>query len=150
MKRNTAGINLDEGIHLQSEWELDNLFISCHEAQLQQLMAWLKTGESPLLLGGQIGCGKSSLILKAFKETEIVPDITLHFDQEGLNLATGDFLRIVLTGFGECALKHQIDLTSFALPSEFAALAKDDWLGFLTRLSPKQFSLASFNEQIRK
>ncbi|MEK8019220.1 MAG: hypothetical protein VSS75_020305, partial [Candidatus Parabeggiatoa sp.] len=111
MKRNLSGINLDEGIHLQSDWELDHLFISCHEEQLQQLTAWLKTGEYPLLLGGQIGCGKSSLMMKAFKETDIAPDITLHFDQAGLNLSTGDFLRIVLTGFCEYALKHQVDLS---------------------------------------
>jgi hypothetical protein len=149
MKRHKSGINLDEGIHLQSEWELDNLFIPCHEEQLQQLTAWLKTGDSPLLLGGQIGCGKSSLILKAFQETTIKPDITLHFDQEGLNLSTGDFLRIVLTGFCECALKHQVNLAAFALPKEFAALAEDDWEGFLTLLSPAQFSVASFNEQVK-
>jgi hypothetical protein len=67
MKRNISGINLDEGIPLQSEWELDNLFIPCHEEQLQQLTAWLKTGDFPLLLGGQIGCGKNSLIMKAFR-----------------------------------------------------------------------------------
>lgn len=149
MKRHKSGINLDEGIPLQSEWELDNLFIPCHEEQLQQLTVWLKTGDSPLLLGGQIGCGKSSLILKAFQETAIKPDITLHFDQEGLNLSTGDFLRIMLTGFCECALGHQVDLASFALPSEFADLAKDDWKGFLTLLSPAQFSIASFNEQVK-
>jgi len=149
MKRHKSGINLDEGIPLQSEWELDNLFIPCHEEQLHQLTVWLKTGASPLLLGGQIGCGKSSLILKAFQETAIKPDITLYFDQEGLNLSTGDFLRIVLTGFCECALGHQVDLAAFALPSEFAELAKDDWKGFLTLLSPAQFSIASFNEQVK-
>lgn len=150
MKRNLSGINLDAGIHLQSDWELENLFIPCHEEQLQQLTAWLKTGNSPLLLGGQIGCGKSSLIRKAFRETEIAPDITLYFDQEGLNLSTGDFLRIVLAGFCECALKHQVDLASFALPNELATLAKDDWQGFLAILSPKQsFSMASFKEQVK-
>ena len=149
MKRHKSGINLDEGIPLQSEWELDNLFILCHEEQLQQLTAWLKTGEYPLLLGGQIGCGKSSLILKAFQETAIKPDITLHFDQEGLNLSMGDFLRIVLTGFCKCALKHKVDLASFTLPKEFAALAEDDWEGFLSLLSPAQFSVASFNEQVK-
>ncbi|HIE01703.1 MAG TPA: hypothetical protein EYP59_15680 [Thiotrichaceae bacterium] len=147
MKRNLSGINLDEGIHLQSDWELDHLFISCHEEQLQQLTAWLKTGEYPLLLGGQIGCGKSSLMMKAFKETDIAPDITLHFDQAGLNLSTGDFLRIVLTGFCECALKHQVDLSSFALPSELADLDKADWQGLLSSLSPVPFSIASFNQQ---
>jgi hypothetical protein len=148
MRRNIAGINLDQGIHLQSEWELEQLFIPCHDEQLRQLKAWLQIETFPLLLGGQIGCGKSSLVIKAFQETAIKPDITLHFDQDGFNLSTGDFLRIVLTGFCECALRQQVELSAFSLPSEFAALAKDDWEGFLALLSPPPFSPASFNAQI--
>jgi hypothetical protein len=147
MKRNVSGINLDEGIHLQSDWELDHLFIPCHAEQLEQLTTWLKSGKYPLLLGGQIGCGKSSLMMKAFKETDSIPDITLHFDQAGLNLSTGDFLRIVLTGFCESALKHEVDLSAFALPSELADLPKEDWQGLLSLLSPAPFSMASMNQQ---
>ena len=144
MKRNRFGINLDEGIQLQTDWEFDNLYVSCHEETFGQLITWLKEDSKPLQFGGQIGSGKSSFILKSFKESRVSPDVTLHFDQEGLNLSAGDFLRIVMSGFCEFALTNNVDLSSYSLPKEVLALSKDDWVGLLKQLSSSEFSLDSF------
>ncbi len=149
MKRNRYGVNLDAGAALQTEWELENLYVPCHEEPFQRLTKWMDKGDGPLLFGGQIGCGKSSIILKAFMETGLEPDITLRLDREGLNLSLGDFWRIVLSKYCECALSHDVDLSLFSLPEELADLSRDDWRGFLQRLSPRRFSMDSYNERIR-
>lgn len=100
MKLNRFGINLDEGIALTEE-TLDRLYVSCFEDKVKKIIAWLKdsTIETPLLFGGQIGSGKSTLIAKVFSDKSLRPGITLKFDKEGLNLDEGDFLSIVLLGF---------------------------------------------------
>lgn len=147
MKRNRFGINLDEGIALQDEWELENLYIPHHEEVFEALITWLKEEDEPLRLGGQIGVGKSSLIQKSFKNAEVHPDITLHFDQDGLNLASGDFLRIVLAGFCEFALNKDVDISSYSLPKEVASLSKDDWKGLLCQLSANQFSMEAYKNK---
>lgn len=147
MKRNRFGINLDEGISLQTEWEFENLYVSCHDDTYRELIIWLKEQSEPLQFGGQIGSGKSSVILKSFKDSDVKPDIIFHFDQEGLNLSSGDFLRIILTGFCEFALNNDVDLSSYTLPEEMADLSRDDWEGFLGKLSPDDFSLDAYKKK---
>jgi putative ribosome biogenesis GTPase RsgA len=80
MKINRFGINLDEGIALTEE-NLDKFYVSCFEDDSQKIIDWLKddTIETPLLFGGQIGSGKSTLITKVFSEKRLKPDITLKF-----------------------------------------------------------------------
>lgn len=147
MKRNKFGINIDQGIPLSTDLEFDKLYVPCHKSSFQGLESWLKEANTPLVFGGQIGCGKSTLIEKAFKETGTKPDIVLHFDQEGGNLALGDFWRIVLNKFCEYALIQDVDLSEFSLPKEFAHLSKDNWQEFLKKLSLNEFSLEAFKEK---
>lgn len=149
MKRNRHGVNLDAGVALHTEWELKNLYAPCHEETFRRLTGWMRQDDSPLLFGGQIGCGKSSFILKTFMETEVKPDITLHLDREGLDLSLGDFWRIVLSEFCKCALFHDVDLSIFTLPKELAGLSGDDWRGLLDKLSPRGFSMDSYDERLR-
>jgi len=94
MKLNRFGINLDEGIALTEE-TLDKLYISGFEDKVKKIKAWLKdnTIETPLLFGGQIGSGESTLIAKVFLDKSLKPRITLKFDKKCLNLDEGDFLR---------------------------------------------------------
>ncbi|MGR3177102.1 MAG: hypothetical protein ACUZ8E_03485, partial [Candidatus Anammoxibacter sp.] len=149
MKINRFGINLDEGLALTGE-TLNKFYVPCFEDEPEKIIDWLKdnTIETPLLFGGQIGSGKSTLITKVFSEKSLKPDITLKFDKEGLNLDEGDFLSIVLSGFIKKALELKLDLSFSVLPSELFNLNADDWLGILNILCPEEFSMKSFKAKI--
>ena len=149
MKLNRFGINLDEGISLTEE-TLDRLYVSCFEDKVKKITAWLKdnTIETPLLFGGQIGSGKSTLIAKVFSDKSLKPGITLKFDKEGLNLDEGDFLSIILLGFIKKAIELNLDLSFSKLPAEVFELSADDWHGIVNVLHPKMFSMKSFENKI--
>lgn len=148
MKRNRFGINIDEGIPLVSETEFELLYVSCFGETEERFKSWLIEGDRPLLLGGQIGSGKSTLINKAIQETGLSPDLTLHFDQEFLNLDAGDFWSIVLAGVLETALAKGIDLKFCTLPQELGQYQAEDWHALLEGLRPRAFSMDSFNTKI--
>lgn len=149
MKINRFGINLDEGLALTEE-TLEKLYVPCFEDDFQKIRAWLKdnTIETPLLFGGQIGSGKSTLITKVFSDKSSKPDITLKFDKEGLNLDEGDFLSIILSGFIKKAVDLRLDLSFSELPSELFKLNTDNWQGIVDVLSPEKFSMKSFETRI--
>ena len=72
LKINRFGINLDEGLALTEE-TLDKFYVYCFKDEPQKIIAWLKnnTIETPLLFGGQIGSGKSTLITKIFSDKSL-------------------------------------------------------------------------------
>jgi len=149
MKLNRFGINLDEGIALTEE-TLDKLYVSCFENKVKKITAWLEdnTIETPLLFGGQIGSGKSTLIAKVFSDKSLKPGITLKFDKEGLNLDEGDFLSIILLGFIKKAIELNLDLSFSKLPAEVFELSDGNWQGIVDVLHPKMFSMKSFENKI--
>jgi len=148
MKRNRYGINLDSGIPLVTETEFELLYVSCFGETEEHLKSWLVESDRPLLLGGQIGSGKSTLINKAIQETGLSPDVTLHFDLEFLNLDSGDYWSIVLAGLLETALTKGIDLKFCKLPQELGQYQAEDWQALLEGLRPRAFSMDSFNAKI--
>jgi hypothetical protein len=149
IKMNRFGINLDEGLALTEE-TLGKFYVSCFEDDSQKIIDWLKdaTIETPLLFGGQIGSGKSTLITKVFSDKSLKPDITLKFDKEGLNLDEGDFLSIILAGFIKKSIKLSLDLSFSELPAEVFKFSVDDWQGIVNILYPEKFSLQSFENKI--
>lgn len=144
MKRNRFGINLDEGVPLESKEDYEILFVDFFGDASLKLRSWIEEGNAPILLGGQIGSGKSTLIEKGFHDTGRLPDIVLPFDRETLNLDTGDFLGISLSGFIEIALQRDIDLTLFNLPEELNPEKPGNWRALLENLSPQSFTMQSF------
>lgn len=149
MKINRFGINLDEGLPL-IESNLKKLYVPCFDSVFNKLKNWIKndTEKTPLMFGGQIGSGKSTLIIKALLESSRQPEITLHFDQEGLNLDTGDFLSITLSGFIKEAIKLNINLSFSNLPSELFKLQANDWQGVIDILYPQDLLVESFKVKV--
>ena len=149
MKFNRFGINLDEGIPLTGK-SLEKLYVRCFDETISKITDWIGDNniETPLLFGGQIGAGKSTLMTKVFSDNNLKPDISLKFDKEGLNLDEGDFLSIILSGFIKKAIEKKVDLSFSKLPSEIFALADGNWQGILNILCPDTFSLKTFENKI--
>lgn len=149
MKFNRFGINLDGGVPLAGE-SLEKLYVPCFGEAIAKITDWIGDNkiETPLLFGGQIGVGKSTLMTKIFSDNNSKPDISLEFDKKGLNLDEGDFLSIILSGFIKKAIKENVNLSFSKLPSEIFALADEDWQGMLDILCPGTFSLKTFENKI--
>lgn len=145
MNRNKYGINFDEGIPFKSEWEFNNLFVSFHRNQTQEFVEWLTDGDSPILVGGQIGSGKTTFINKGLYENKKKPDKVFHFDTEGSNLSEGDFLRIVFSGLLSLAARNKTDLSVFDFPSEFLINGIKNWNNFISKLENRELTLDYFN-----
>lgn len=145
MNRNKHGINFDEGIPFTSEWEFNNLFVPFHSNQTQEFVEWLTDGDSPILVGGQIGSGKTTFINKGLYENKIKPDNVFHFDTEGSNLSEGDFLRIVFSGILSLAARNKTDLSAFDFPSEFLINDIKNWNNFISKFENRELTLDYFN-----
>lgn len=148
MKRNQFGVNLDQGIPLLTKIEFEKLHVDCFNNTTEKLCTWIKEDNKPLFIGGQIGSGKSTLIEKSFSDVSQRPDITLHFDRESINLDTGDFWGIILSGFIQAALKQKADLSFCKLPQELGGYEPGDWKALFNALSPKEYSMSSFDTKI--
>lgn len=145
MNRNKYGINFDEGIPFESEWEFQNLFVPYHSSQFKEFKNWLDNGTTPILIGGQIGSGKSTFIKKALLESNNQPDITFHFDTEGANLAEGDFIKVLLVGISEYALNKNLDLSFSNLPEEITKNKLSKWSELFQKLVNIEFNLNYFD-----
>ena len=148
MKLNCFGINLDEGVPLTKE-SLEELYVPCFDETTSKIIDWIGDNkiQTPLLFGGQIGVGKSTLMTKIFSDNNLKPDISLKFDKEGLNLDEGDFLSIILFGFIQNAIEKKVILFFSKLPSEIFSLVDEDWQGILNILCPDTFSLKTFENK---
>ena len=63
MKRQADGVNFDEGLALQTQEDLDLLYVDARREEISRIINWFQNKEQEaLLLGGQIGVGKSTLL----------------------------------------------------------------------------------------
>ena len=148
MKRNRFGINVDEGVSLTTEEEFELLFVDTESDAQKRLGKWLKSGDQPVLFGGQIGCGKTTLIEYIFHDSGIRPDITFHFDKSSLNLSTTDSWSIVFTELFRYFASH--DLAGIEdIPSEYKDLlgeTPDEWHESISQIRLESFSQKSINK----
>ncbi|MGI9278542.1 MAG: hypothetical protein ACR2PX_02805 [Endozoicomonas sp.] len=143
MKRHSQGINLDEGIPLSTGKEFELLYMELFPQETEILTHWLDQGTKPLMLGGQIGTGKTTLINKVLSSSDNLPDITLHFDRNSVNPKQGEFYAIALAGFIQTALKAEADLSAISLPEELNHNECSNWEDLKSILAPEKRTLTA-------
>src|ERR1035437_8524233 len=109
MSRNESGINFDEGVQLSDTFEFEHLYIPFHQVHYSELLYWLNHQNTPLLIGGQIGSGKSTFINKAFSDSHVNPDIVFHFDQDSINIFENNPLLVIIKEIIKKAISENID-----------------------------------------
>ncbi len=148
MERNRFGINVDEGIALTTAEEFEGLFVDTESEAGIKLLGWLKTGEQSVLFGGQIGCGKTTLLDYVFYKSGIKPDITFHFDSGSLNLSAIDSWSIVFAElFSFIATLDLINIEE--IPVEYKKLlgdTPDAWHESISQIRLQSFSQASIEK----
>lgn len=136
MKRQRNGVNFDEGLALQSQEEWDLLFVDARHDELARLVNWWE-GESdaPLLLGGQIGVGKSTLLNALLVRDGRQPDLLLAFDREAPTMSPGGFWGYTLAKLVQVASARGVNVPAGFAPPDFHAASVADWPALCTLLT---------------
>jgi len=114
MKRNRHGVNFDLGMPLDSAEEFEILYVEANTRQKERLGRWLDdANEGPLVVAGQIGSGKTTLIKKALQEAKRYPDIGISLDTDAVTVERGAFWGLFLGKALAYAHKIGLDLSSF-------------------------------------
>lgn len=147
MKRNEYGVNLDQGVPLESEEDFRLLHVPAATAERDTIKKWLRSGQSPLLVGGQIGTGKTTLIAKVFRDAERPPDVLINFDTGTDRQTGGAFWGVAVAGFIESAIACGVDLPNPSMPAELADLPNADWAGLLSVLKADVLALDTYRRR---
>jgi len=96
MTINKRGMTIDLGYPL-SEADMEDLFVDLFPGLRGRCLKWLKdiADIRPMMLAGQIGSGKTTLINQLFLESGIEPDLRLSFDKDDFDVSIGGFLSYV-------------------------------------------------------
>jgi hypothetical protein len=128
VKRQTNGVNFDDGIALQTPEELSLLYVDARPEQIGRLVEWYKSEEREgLLLGGQIGVGKSTLLSALTVRAGCMPDVLFAFDRETPAFSPGGFWGYVLGGLVERALRDDVAIPDGFVPSDCPEVKTGDW-----------------------
>ena len=143
MKRRKYGINLDDGVALSSKEELDLLYVPCNPGVTAQLENWFADGvQEPLLLGGQIGSGKTTLIKKVSSSFIADHIITVCFDTDPIEPTEGGYCMLL---FGRILLAclntdKCVKVSGISL-SDFPSITADSWQTFAAQITSWPSSL---------
>lgn len=117
MKRNKFGFNLDEGIPLIEKDEIESLYIDSDNTCEKTLIEWLtREDENPIMFGGQIGTGKTTLLNAMFIKSKITPDVTFHFDRSSIDISILDAWVIVFAALVRFSINNDFDFISSMYP----------------------------------
>jgi hypothetical protein len=128
VKRQPNGVNFDEGLALKTTEELLLLYVDARLEQVSRLVEWYNSEErEALLLGGQIGVGKSTLLNALTVREGCKPDVLFAFDRETPAFSPGGFWGYVLGRLVERALRDDVAIPDGLAPSDCPELKTGDW-----------------------
>jgi len=134
VKRQPNGVNFDEGLALQTAEELSLLYVDVRSEEIGRLVEWYNSEErEALLLGGQIGVGKSTLLSALTVREGCKPDVLFAFDRETPAFSPGGFWGYILGRLVESALHDAVVIPNGFAPSDFPEAETGDW-SFVARL----------------
>ena len=95
MKRREYGINLDDGVALSTEEGFRLLYVSCNPDETTCLQGWFADDtQKAVLLGGQIGSGKTTLIKEVSRSFIDAQVITVRFDTDPIEPTEGGYCKL--------------------------------------------------------
>ena len=150
MKRNRNGINFDLGMPLKSPEEFELLYVELYPEQKQRLIHWIEDeDEDSIIVAGQIGTGKTTLIEKAFRETAIKWDVHIKLDEEVALYVRGAFWGVFLGKVIALAQKKKCDTTPFGLAEDLLGIkpSDDSLKRLVTALCDNPKTIADFHRK---
>jgi len=143
VKRQPNGVNFDEGLALRTPEELSLLYVDARPEQIGRLVEWYNSEErEALLLGGQIGVGKSTLLSVLTVREGCKPDVLFAFDRETPAFSPGGFWGYVLGRLVERTLRDDVAIPDGFAPSDCPEVKTGDWSAVARLLTSFPKSLA--------
>jgi hypothetical protein len=152
MKRNRYGINFDLGVPLQTEEEFELLYVDIYSTQKKRLIQWInEKEESPVIVAGQIGTGKTTLIEKAFQDASTPWDIKISVDTKVPLYERGAFWGVFLGKLLAFAQLKNVPLGNFNLSKDLIGIKynKKGLSKLINELTVEASSAADFKSKKR-
>lgn len=132
MKRREYGINLDDGVALSTEEEFRLLYVPCNPDETACLQGWFADDtQGSLLLGGQIGSGKTTLFKEVSRSFIDAQVITVRFDTDPIEPTEGGFCMLLLGRTLQACLKVGVEIDGCGIVlSDFPSIDTDTWHAF--------------------
>ena len=132
MKRREFGINLDDGVALTTEDEFRLLYVPFSLDERAELLEWFADNkQKSLLIGGQIGSGKTTLINEVSRS---IKAISVSFDTDPIEPSEGGYSMLLLGRILQDCLEAgvEVDDSGIAL-SDFPSIDVDSWQTFAAK-----------------
>jgi len=129
VKRREYGINLDDGVELSSEEEFHLLYVPCNPNETVCLQGWFSDDTQwPLMLGGQIGSGKTTLIKEVSRSFIDAHIITVSFDTDPIEALEGGYCMILFGRILQACLKVGVEVDGCGIAlSDFPSIDTESW-----------------------
>ena len=143
MKRREYGVNLDDGVALSTDEEFRLLYVPCNPDETACLQGWFAgdTQES-LLLGGQIGSGKTTFlkgVSRSFIDAQI---ITVRFDTDPIEPLEGGYCMLLFGHILQVCLEAGVEIDGCGIAlSDFPSIDVDSWHVFADKTTSWPSSL---------
>ncbi len=132
MKRREYGINLDDGVALSTDEEFRQLYVPCNPDETAYLKEWFADDtHKAVLLGGQIGSGKTTLIKDVSRSFIDAHIITVHFDTDPIEPSEGGYSMLLFGRILQVCLKAAVEVDGCGIAlSDFPSIDEDSWQAF--------------------
>lgn len=112
---NMQGINFDIGLPLEKSTDFELLYVDWLPEQTSKLNAWIANeAAQPVAVTGQIGCGKTTFIRRAFFKTKTSPDLSVNLNDISV-VSQGSFYGLFLGELLPFAQSLNIELEPYSL-----------------------------------
>lgn len=132
MKRREYGVNLDDGVALSTEEEFRLLYVPCNPDETARLQGWFADDtQKAILLGGQIGSGKTTLIKEVSRSFIDAQIITVRFDTDPIEPSEGGYCLLLFGRILQVCLKAGVEVDGCGIAlSDFPSIDADSWHAF--------------------
>jgi hypothetical protein len=139
-------LNLDDGVGLSSTEDFKRLYVPARPEEEKRLNEWLLGPDaSALILAGQIGTGKTTLLNRVLTSAPGNGLIRVRFDQTPLDETRGGFLGVLFAALLKKALELHCSCTGLGIAlSDFRQTRTEGWqsLRDLLLIPPSSFTRA--------
>jgi hypothetical protein len=124
-------VNLDDGVALASAEDFDRLYVAARPEEDRRLRGWLADPKAKaLLLAGQIGTGKTTLLNDQLRHPPGPGIVRVEFDKAPLEETQGAFLAVLFASLLTKALALKCSLEGLGLAlSDFGSARRRGWQG---------------------
>ncbi|HEC61396.1 MAG TPA: ATP-binding protein [bacterium] len=129
MKRREYGINLDDGVALSTDEEFRLFYVPFNSDETACIQGWFADdAQKSVLLGGQIGAGKTTLIKEVSRSFIDAHIISVRFDTDPIEPSEGGYSMLLFGRILQVCLKAGVEVDGCGIAlSDFPPIDAESW-----------------------